>query len=117
MPKLSDHFSRSEFECSCGCGFDTVDPETLTLAEEVRAFEGGPVTVNSGCRCLTYNRSIGSSDGSQHPKGRAADLAVKDPKATYKHLDEKYPGKYGFGLYDTFVHVDSRSGPGARWAG
>lgn len=36
----------------------------------------GPVTINSGFRCLELNRKIGSSDRSQHTKGMAADLEV-----------------------------------------
>ena len=36
----------------------------------------GPVTVNSGFRCLELNRAIGSKDTSQHVLGQAADIEV-----------------------------------------
>jgi hypothetical protein len=31
MGDLSENFSRREFECSCGCGMDTVDAQLLHL--------------------------------------------------------------------------------------
>ena len=45
------------------------------------------------------------------------DLPVKDPQALYDYLCKTYPNKYGFGLYihDGFVHIDTRSGNGARF--
>jgi uncharacterized protein YcbK (DUF882 family) len=109
------HFQRKEFACECGCGFDTVDFATLAICNEVREFEGAPVIVTSGCRCKLHNEAIGGADSSQHTKARAADLEVSDPAKTYKYLCGQYPGKYGFGLYDTFVHVDTRTNGPARW--
>lgn len=111
------YFRRKEFACKCGCGFDTVDHETLRVCNEVREFEGAPVVVNSGCRCEAHNAAIGGSKDSQHKRARAADLSVSDPPKTYQYLCAHYPDKYGFGLYKTFVHVDTRSGPKARWEG
>ena len=118
MGDLSEHFSRSEFACKCGCGGDTIDAETLLLCEEVREINGGhPITPNSGFRCIAYNRAIGSNDDSQHPKGRAADLPVDDPDLVYDELCKRHPSKYGFGKYATFVHVDSRTDGPTRWEG
>ncbi len=118
MGDLSEHFSRHEMSCSCNnCGGDTIDADTLKVAEEVRVFAGHSITPTSAYRCLKHNTAIGSNDLSQHPKGRAIDLPVRDPKSVYEFLCEKYPDKYGFGLYDTFVHIDTRSGKMARWYG
>ncbi len=85
------------------------------LADEAREFVDHSITPSSGARCYSYNRSIGSTDRSQHPRCRAMDLPVKDPKALYEYLDNKYPSCYGLGLYNTFVHIDTRSGAKARW--
>lgn len=115
MGDLSEHFSRKEFACNCGCGFDTVDAETLKVAEDVRRFLKTPVTINSGCRCPAYNKKVGGAEKSQHVKARAADLGVANPEKVYEYLCTKYPGKYGFGLYPTFVHIDTRSDGPARW--
>jgi len=113
--KISKHFTRDEVSCKCNCGFDTIDVEVMRIADEVRDFAGHPITPSSACRCLAHNKSVGSNDTSQHPKGRGIDLPVNDPKKVYDWLCKKYPDQYGFGLYKTFVHIDSRNGKAARW--
>lgn len=118
MGDLSAHFSREEFECSCQeCGFNTVDHELIKVLEELREFIQKPIFIVSGCRCYKYNLSIGGVPGSQHTKGRAADIAVKGvaPKIIYLYLQHRYQDRYGIGQYDKFVHIDTRSGPPARW--
>lgn len=116
MGDLSEHFSRAEFACKCGCGGDTIDAETLALAEQVRSHEGQPVTVNSAYRCVDHNAAVGGSRASQHLLGRAVDLAVSDPAETAAWLGKKYPDRLGVGVYRTFVHVDTRADK-ARWGG
>lgn len=113
----SRYFQRVEFACSCGCGFDTVDSETLAVLEDVRAHFEAPVVVTSGCRCSAYNARIGGAEHSQHKLGRAADIQVKDvtPTRVQDYLINRYPGRYGIGRYDTFTHVDTRTGGPARW--
>ena len=110
------YFTRKEFACKCGCGFDTIDYELLIVLDDIRKFFNKPVIINSSCRCEEHNRNIGGSPNSQHTKGRAADIVIKDitPKQTYTYLIAKYPDKYGIGLYDTFTHIDTR-GFKARW--
>jgi len=116
MGDLSKHFSRSEFACKCGCGFNTVDKELLELVELVRELNGNvPLTPNSGCRCTNYNRRVGGGTKSQHLYGRAADLPVRDPKTVYSQLTRIYPDTMGFGLYSKFIHVDCRTFGPARW--
>ncbi len=114
--QISDHFWRSEFACKCGCGRATVDAVTLRVAEKVRGFVGGPVSINSGFRCFAHNRKVGGAENSQHLTGMAADLAVKDPAAVAKYLDDMYPDQFGIGTYGTFVHFDARTNR-ARWTG
>lgn len=113
MGDLSKNFSRHEFACKCGCGFDTVDAVLLELCEQVREMNGGPVRVISGCRCAAHNKKEKGSPKSQHMQGRAADLFVKDPVKIYYKLIEQY-NCFGVGLYKTWIHVDSRIAK-ARW--
>ena len=115
MTKLSTYFTRAEMACKCGCGFDTMDYETLKLADECRWFVGHPITPSSAARCANHNANIGGAKDSQHVLSRAIDLPVNDPKALYNYLCEKYPDRYGFGLYKTFVHIDTRTNGPARW--
>jgi uncharacterized protein YcbK (DUF882 family) len=114
--KISAHFSRAEFACNCGCGFDTVDVDTLAVVEAVRAHFGNPVVVNSGCRCPEYNSQVGGAPNSQHTLGRAADIRVQgvDSGEVYEWLNDNFPAA-SLGRYETFTHVDTRTSGPARW--
>jgi uncharacterized protein YcbK (DUF882 family) len=117
MGDLTANFSRSEFACKCGCGLDTIDYGTVYLCQRVRDFFERRVTVTSGVRCLDHNASVGSTPASQHVHFRAADIVVEgiDPKLVYEYLDDL--GVPGLGSYADFTHLDTRSGPKARWTG
>ena len=112
---ISEYFTRAEMACNCGCGLDSMDGETLMIADEARNFAGHSIEPSSAARCLTHNRAIGSDDDSQHVACRAMDLPVDEPEELYRYLCEQYPDEYGFGLYNSFVHVDTKSGPPRRW--
>lgn len=116
MGDISKHFSRAEFACKCGCGFDTVDTELLKILEAVRVHFDKPVKINSGCRCEKHNKAVGGEVGGQHLYGRAADIVVHGPSPAkvYQWLNAEYPEQYGIGVYPSWVHVDSRNGK-ARW--
>lgn len=115
MGDLSAHFSRHEFACGCGCGGDTVDSSTLEALEAIRQHYDSPVTITSAYRCLEYNRSVGSTDESQHPRGRAVDFVVDGVAShdVYDYADSL--GLGGVGRYDSFTHIDTRTNGPARW--
>jgi len=117
MGNITANLSRHEFACNCGCGFDSMDVETVRLVQDVCDHFLCIVIINSGCRCYEYNRSIGSTDSSQHTKARACDCDFKGPtvQEVHDYLTDKYAGRFGFGVYETFNHIDTRSGPQARW--
>lgn len=112
----SKWFKRTEFECKCGCGMITVDKELLEVLEDVREHFGKPVRITSGNRCESHNANVGGAKNSQHVKGIAADIKVKDVSAAevYEYLDKKYPNSYGVGKYSSWVHIDVRPLM-ARW--
>ncbi len=116
MIKLSEHFSREEFSCKCGCGLDTVDVALLPILEDLRTHFGHPIIITSGCRCWLKNHSVGGSDQSQHIIGRAVDLKMTSISAEIvaDYLLFKYPDSYGIGRYDTWTHIDTRNVK-ARW--
>ena len=118
MSDLSAHFSRSEFACKCGCGFDTVDSELLTMLETVRQHFELPMKIMSGCRCITHNESVGGAANSQHLVGKAADIKVHGilPAEVQAYTHYIWPDQYGIGTYSSFTHLDSRSVK-ARWEG
>lgn len=113
---LSKHFMRSEFACKCGCGFDNVNSLLVEILEDVRSHFNTFVMINSGCRCIQYNRIVGGKQRSQHVLGNAADIKVKgvEPKSVADYLESKYTDKFGIGRYKTFTHLDVRAVK-ARW--
>lgn len=119
MGDLSPNFNRSEFRCQCGCGLDSVDYETLMVLEDVRGHFGTQVKITSAHRCPSHNAAVGGSAKSQHLYARAVDIQVAGEPASsvQAYLHQRYPGSYGIGSYSTFTHIDTRSGPQARWVG
>ena len=117
MGDLSINFNRGEFACKCGCGFDTVDFELVIVLEMLRKKFDAPILINSGCRCESYNAKIKGSAKSQHILGRAADIVVAgtSPALVYEFISEMNKNRYGVGKYNTFTHIDTRSGSSARW--
>ena len=114
--KISKHYSRHEFACACGCGFDPVDIELIDILELIREHYNQPVFINSAARCQEYNRSIGSKDSSQHTKGKAADIYLDkvNLNSVRNFIDRLNPERFGLGIYNDFLHIDVRNSK-ARW--
>ena len=110
MGDISKNFNRAEFACHCGCGFDTVDVDTLKMVQDIRDHYNKPVIINSGCRCLKHNKNVGSKDTSQHTKAKAVDIKIRDiaPEKIAFFVNEKHPDKYGIIIHDNFIHLDPR---------
>lgn len=128
--QLTKNFSKEEFDCHCGCEMpDNILENIKKLAKElqiVRDYIDEGLVVNSGYRCLEYNRSkaVGSNDASQHPKGKAGDVRAETytPDELYNVVKNiklnpflSEPLKInGIGRYNTFTHLDIREAP-AEW--
>lgn len=115
--RISEHFTREEFACKCGCGFNTVDAELLRILEEIRSHFDAPIWITSGCRCARHNASPGVRGGknSQHLLGRAADIVVDGVPADVVFDYAHQLGAGGVGGYADFTHIDTRSHEIARW--
>ena len=115
--KVSHHFSRSEFACRCGCGFDDFHPALLYLLEAVREHFGKPVVINSACRCPAHNRAVGGAENSRHLHGEAADITVSkiSPALVADYCEVLVGERGGLGRYSSFTHVDVR-GYRTRWS-
>lgn len=130
MEKVGLHFERSEFRCrglSC-CGHSAPVSRELVAALELlrqRCIDRTGDTmlrmiINSGFRCVTHNREIGSDDKSYHIRGEAADIVVTGMSpmgVAYEanRIDVFRNG--GIGVYASHVHVDIRRDGPARWSG
>lgn len=110
---ISENFSRTEFKCNCGkCDCDTVDATLLAILERIRTHFDRAVHITSGHRCHAYNASaaVMGSPNSLHLVGRAADIVVQGIPAYLVQEFCEQIGVPGLGKYETFTHIDTRSG-------
>lgn len=126
--QLTKNFTRSEFACKCGCGFDDIDLGLVEALQKLRDLYGEWVRpifidINSGCRCKKHNKKEHGEPNSQHLLGRAADVVLRAqdtdkqiaPDEVAAFVEKNFPVFKGVGRYDTFTHVDVRTGKPARW--
>ena len=117
MGDLTKNFSRLEFTCRCGCGYDDINLDLVAALQKLRDLLGQSLHVTSGCRCKAHNAAVGGAVNSYHVKGWAADVSTKliSPGAladyAEEHIQEFREG--GIGRYPGFVHLDI--GPKRRW--
>lgn len=112
--QLTAHFNEEEFRCRDG-SLGPIDPKLPVCLEKLRTLAGNkPIKINSGYRSPTYNKRIGGSPNSQHMKGTAADIVIKELTPKQVAVLAEKAGFMGIGIYPTFTHVDVRPKK-ARW--
>ena len=124
---INEYFKYREFDCKCGkCKRPEGVPsqELINILTKIRKHYNQPVIINSGYRCEAHNKAVGGSANSQHFKGSAVDIVVKNTptESVWEYVLEKW-GDEPLGLaikrnkgniYAGFVHIDTR-GKKARW--
>lgn len=133
MGDLTANLSRYEFECSCGCGANTVDihlPQVPQMClyhfssfRQYRDWDMG-IEITSGGRCDEHNRAEGGSETSYHKRFQGCDFFLYDKRVgkhkrvpaddVYDFLDRQFPTSKGIGRYDGRTHYDSRKTK-TRW--
>lgn len=108
MGDLSNNFSRWEFACKCGCGYDDIDIRLVSILQGVRSAIKKSININSGCRCKAHNAATaGSSEISPHLDGMAADISCEDPRYRKRLVDSLIEQcARRIIIYKTFIHVD-----------
>lgn len=88
--------------------------DTAGALDEIRHRLDAPVLLNSIYRNRSYNTCIGGVSGSLHMQFNATDFRCTDGKSSghwasvaHRLRDEGF-FKGGIGIYNTFVHVDTR---------
>lgn len=122
--KLTENFSLSEFECSCGCEMpEDVFENIKILADNLQIIRdevGSPLHLTNAYRCESHNKKVGGAKNSQHLYGKAADIQsgrVSPPDLADKiesYIEQGCIEEGGVGRYNTFTHYDIR-GTKARW--
>lgn len=108
--KLAENFRAREFDCQgTGCCAETlIDEQLVEYLQQIRTHFGKPVYLTA-YRCKTHNdRTPNAAPNSYHIYGRAADFHIDGvaPEEIAKYAESI--GIKGIGLYDTFVHIDTR---------
>lgn len=105
--QITEHFHLREFECKCGvCPYTLMSVDHVTRLQGLRNALKLPIKINSAYRCPKHNEASGGEKYSMHMFGLATDIAVVglDPAVVASHSREFE----GVGIYDTWVHLDSR---------
>ncbi len=105
---LWPNFTAEEVECKCGCGF-VPEVEFMHLLQRLRDRVAFPLQINSGFRCIEYDRKIGGVGA--HSTGLAVDIGVGREDAFHVVKWATHFGFTGIGVKgsgDTrFIHIDA----------
>lgn len=106
--KIVKNFKISEFVCKDGNMEVLIDMPSICLLQKLREQFNKPVIVVSGYRSEKYNEKVGGVKNSYHLKGKAFDIRIKGIEIENLADIAQRIGFNGIGLYDYFVHVDTR---------
>lgn len=114
---LEDNFNLKEFECTHpDHNHVIVDSGLVSKLQELRERLNTPLIITSGFRCDERNKQVGGAEESYHLEGKAVDISTgnidEDIDTIYRMAVDI--GFSGIGLYDSFIHLDTRLIP-ARW--
>lgn len=102
------NFTPEELSCK-HCGEYYHDPDSLNKLQKARSLKGKPFIINSARRCEYYNDVVvKGSANSIHKRWIAFDISLSghNKKELMKCLFDA--GFTTFGMYNTFIHVDTR---------
>ena len=93
---------------------------TLKVLDKVREHYAKPIKINSSYRSPEYNKSINGAKDSMHMRFSAIDFSIPESlPEVYRWIDSlPESDTLGLGLYDTFIHIDTRGllgKPKSRW--
>jgi len=119
--QLALNFMESEFYSGSFNAPDChyLDTNLIKAVQIIRNYYGVPVAINSTFRTVEHNLSIGGASHSQHLTGHALDFTFSDKTYLDLYYNEivnkgelyyrlKAIGINGLGMYDTFMHIDTR---------
>ena len=126
--QISKNFNLKEFQCK-STGQVKIHEKLLELLQELRDTLDKPVIINSGYRSKKHNEKVGGAKRSQHLKGTAVDISLRNLDYSAKELSIFVKNvaedigvgaeSLGLGYANTFLHVDVRGVEGyhapAEW--
>ena len=108
--KIATNFRAREFDCQGNgcCNTTIIDEKLVEYLQQIRTHFGKPVYLTA-YRCETHNAMIpNAAKNSYHIYGQAADFHIDGiaPAEIAKYAESI--GIKGIGLYEDFVHIDTR---------
>ena len=116
--KLSRNFMRLELACPC-CGKCKMSPLFMDRLQVLRDLYGKSLVIVSGYRCPKHNRAVRGSPRSDHLRGEAVDIRIRDKTSNelYHLRDLAFALRFsalGFGKAQ--FHLGLRDGPAKSWS-
>ena len=117
---LTKNFSSAEMMCSCGCGEDAMDPDFMSILQNIREDMNRPLRISSGVRCAKRNSEVSStgSNGPHVPRTngtQASDILIAGADALRLVDVARKHGISGVGISQRgthakrFIHIDTLS--------
>lgn len=106
------HFTPKEM-ASKGDGSLVLSEDAMDALEAARTALGEPFIILSAYRDPIHNARVGGAPMSRHKAGDAFDIALRNHRRGELRDACMSAGFRGFGLYQTFLHVDL--GPKRTW--
>lgn len=109
--KIGQHFKVREFACKDGSQAVFIDSYLVSILDILRNKVEKPVIITSGYRTPEWNKKCGGAKYSYHMRGMAADIRINGmtAKEIAKELNKIIPYECGIIVYDTWVHIDTRT--------
>lgn len=108
------YFSARELRCKCGCESHGVTQELVDKLDQLRELWGKPLVLTSAYRCSKHPEEARKAKPGRHNQGIAADVAVSGYDQIRLIVLAHQLGFKGFGIANSFVHLDLRP-TGAKW--
>ena len=115
---ITKNFSSAEMMCSCGCGEDSMDPDFMSILQNIREEMNRPLKISSGVRCAKHNARVSStgSNGPHVPRNtgtKASDIIISGADALRLIDVARKHGVSGVGISQRgphakrFIHIDT----------
>ena len=117
---ITKNFSSGEMMCSCGCGEDSMDPDFMSILQNIRDEMQRPLRISSGVRCAKRNMEVSSTgkNGPHVPRitgTMASDILIAGADALRLIDIARKHGISGVGISQRgahakrFIHIDTLS--------